>query len=405
MKCLFKLSFIILLSNFLISDSSINKIDNNIKKNNAELNKIIAEIQRLEKEISDKSKEEKNNREIINKLNSKIELTEKLIKSLNKEENYLSNLIYKTEQNIKIKEEELNILKNQLKNRLKYLYKYGKSEVLSEVASSESWSDIIYRNKYLEVLNQSEEKIKKRINDSIENLKLEKKALKKEKARKTYLLNEKDKEFIKLEKDKKKKEKYISNIKNQKKKLTSNLQVKKVAMKQIEKIISKLYNDKEELKKREEELIKLRSKQNKSTSDNFIKMKGKLPWPVSGDLIGKFGIKTNPELNTQYENIGIDIKTKSSEDVLSVLDGVVLSITLISGYGKVIILDHGHGYYTVYSNIDNINVSENEYIPSLHKLGKVAKNNSSQYNKDYIFHFQVWGNKEKLNPQDWLKKK
>jgi len=401
----YKLSLVILLFNIIICDSSLKKIDANIKKNNTELNKIITEIKKLEKEISNKIEEEENNQEIINKLNSKIELTEQLIKSLNKEENYLSNLIYKTEQNIKIKEQELNVLKNQLKNRLKYLYKYGKSGILSDMVSSQNWSNLIYRTKYLEVLNQSEEKIKKRINESLENLKLEKKALKKEKERKTYLLNEKDKEFIKLEKDKKKKEKYISNIKNQKKKLTSNLQIKKVAMKQIEKIISKLYNDKEELRKREEELIKLRSQQNKSTSDNFVKMKGRLPWPVSGEIIGKFGIKTNPELNTQFENIGIDIKTKSSESVLSVLDGMVLSITLITGYGKVIIIDHGHGYYTVYSNVDNINVNENDYIPSLYKIGTVAKNNSSQYNKDYIFHFQVWGNKKKLNPQEWLKKK
>ena len=396
---------LIVFINIAITAPTLKSLQSDINKNNTELEKIIKEIKLLEDEITDKINEEKSNQEIIEKLNSKIKLTEKLIKSLNKEENYLSNLIYKTEKNIRLKEDELDILKNQLKNRIRYLYKYGKSGILSEVANNHSWSNIIYRTKYLQILNQSENKIKQRINQNIKDLKLEKKALKKEKDRKSYLLSEKDKEFIQLEKDKKKKQKYISNIKNQKKKLSSNLQIKKDAIKQIEQLISKLYNDKEELKRREKELIRLRANKNQSTSDNFAKMKGKLPWPVKGKLIGRFGIQNNAELNTQYENIGIDIDTNPSESVMSVLDGVVLSITLINGYGKVIIIDHGGGYYTVYSNIENITVNENEYISALYRLGDVTKNNSYQYNKDYVFHFQVWGNKKKLNPESWLIKK
>jgi len=388
-----------------IAAPTLKSIQSDINKNSTELEKIIKEIKKIEDEIENKINEEKNNQEIIDKLNSKINLTEKLIKSLNKEENYLSNLIYKAEKNIRIKEDELEILKNQLKNRIRYLYKYGKSGILSEIANNHNWDNLIYRTKYLQILNQSEDKIKNKINQNIENLRLEKQALQKEKDRKSYLLSEKDKEFIQLEKDKKKKQKYILNIKSQKKKLSSNLKIKKDAIKQIEQLISKLYNDKEDLKKREQELIRLRANKNQSTSDNFVKMKGKLPWPARGKLIGKFGIQSNAELHTQYENIGIDMSTNPSESVVSVLDGVVLSITLISGYGKVIIIDHGGGYYTVYSNIENITVRENEYIPALYKLGNVTKKNSYHYNKDYVFHFQVWGNKKKLNPENWLIKK
>ena len=96
-------------------------------------------------------------------INSIINLTEKLIKSLNKEENYLSILIYKAEKNIRIKEDELEILKNQLKNRIRYLYKYGKSGILSEIANNHNWDNLIYRTKYLQILNQSEDKIKTKL--------------------------------------------------------------------------------------------------------------------------------------------------------------------------------------------------------------------------------------------------
>ena len=54
----------------------------------------------------------------------------------------------------------------------------------------------------------------------------------------------------------------------------------------------------------------------------------------------------------------------------------------------------------IYSNVDNILVRENEYVQSNIKIAEVTTN---QKNK-YILHFEVWGNKNKLDPLLWLKK-
>ena len=48
---------------------------------------------------------------------------------------------------------------------------------------------------------------------------------------------------------------------------------------------------------------------------------------------------------------------------------------------------------------------QNEYINSLYKIGNVAKSNNSHYTSKNIFHFEIWGNNKKLNPEKWLKKK
>ena len=389
----------------LIVPDGLKDIDTSINATNKELNKLKSDIENIEKQISKIITEEKEYHKIIEQIDNKIRLTEKLINTLNDEENYLSNLIYRTEMNIEVKEKELKKMQNQLKNRVRYIYKYGRNNILSQIMETQNLNEIIYRAKYLQVLNESEDKIKKRIGKSINDLKLEKKALEREKDRKSYLINEKDNEFEQLERDKEKKKKYINKIKANKEELRSNLQIKKDAMAQIEKIINKLFSDKKELKKRQEELAKLRAGQNKPTSDNFVKMKQKLPWPVSGNIVGKFGIQTNKKLNTQYENIGIDIQTKENAPVYSVLDGVVLSVTSIIGYGDLVILDHGNGYYTVYSNIKDISVNENEYISNSFKIGTVAKSSNSHYTSKNIFHFEIWGNNKKLNPEKWLKKK
>ena len=170
MKIKFIIYFLVL-SNTLLPNQSVDEIQLDINKRNKDLNSLKNEIQKLESEINKKIEEEVINQDLLKQINNKILLTEKLINSLNNEENYLSNLIYKNEQKIIVQEEELDKLKDQLKNRMIYLYKYGRSELLSEIMHTEEWNKMIYRTKYLQVLNESEKQIKDKINNRIENLK------------------------------------------------------------------------------------------------------------------------------------------------------------------------------------------------------------------------------------------
>ena len=121
---------------------------------------------------------------------------------------------------------------------------------------------------------------------------------------------------------------------------------------EIESIINTLFNDKTSMKKREDELARIRSMQNRVTSGNFAKMKGSLNWPVEGQITGRFGTTRNPNSGVVTENVGIDIRAKSGTPVKSVLDGVVSTITYIRGHGNIIIVDHGGGSSSGNGNIN-----------------------------------------------------
>ena len=395
---------ILLIINISFGDKTSTEIQDDINSRNNELEILKNEINRYEILINEKSKEEKLNNEVITQINKKIELTEKLIKRLTDEENYLSKQIYKTKENIEKQEQELFVLKNQLKNRLRYLYKYGKSNLLKQITQTNDWNKKIYRTKYLEILNEYENKIKIKIKTNLNDLMIKKEQLEKEQQNKKNLIIEKNKKFNSLENDKKLKSSYLLKIKNQKDKLEQDLFSKKEMIEMIEKIIKKLYSDKKETKKREQELARIRANKNKSTSGNFAKMKGKLTMPVNGKIIGKFGIHKNQELNIYTENLGIDIQTATNEKVYSVLDGVILTITNIRDYGDIIILDHGAGYYTVYSNLKNIIVYEGQYVDTYTHLAEVAQGTNSNYSNKNIFNFQVWLNQGKLDPEEWIEK-
>ena len=212
-------------------------------------------------------------------------------------------------------------------------------------------------------------------------------------------MNEKKKEGSNLEQDKKERTNILSIIKRDKSKLEKSRSTKTQIITEMEVLIKKLYTDKEAMKKREAELARIRAEQNRATTGNFAKMKGRLPWPVQGQIIGKFGISRNPETGVVIENVGIDIKAKSGTPVKSVLDGVVSTITYIRGHGNLIIIDHGGGFSTVYAQIDDISVHENEYVQKGSTIATVV---NPENNNPEILHFEVWGNQQKLNPQIWL---
>jgi septal ring factor EnvC (AmiA/AmiB activator) len=399
-----KLLTIVLFSSLLIAEKSSLDIQNDINKKNTELEELTNEIIKVEKLINNKSKEEQLSNDLIEQINNKISLTEKLIKTLNDEENYLIKLIYKAKEQIDMKEKEQFKLQNQLKNRVRYLYKYGKENLISQLIQSEDWNKIIYRTKYLEILNEYDEIIKKRIHKNIKELKSEKTILQIKKNSKKKLIQNKNIEFKNLENEKSRKKIYLKKIQDQKDELRGNLELKKNMIAKVGNIIQKLYSDKNKAQKREEEIAKRRQEKNKPTSGNFAKMKGKLDWPTNGKIVGKFGKTTNANTNIVTENIGIDILTSKNEKVYSVLDGIVLAITYITNFGDLIIVDHGSGYFTVYSNLKDIKVYENQYIDANTYLAQVAKGSNFDYPNQAVFNFQVWSNEKKVDPEIWLKK-
>jgi septal ring factor EnvC (AmiA/AmiB activator) len=190
----------------------------------------------------------------------------------------------------------------------------------------------------------------------------------------------------------------LKDIKKDKIKLEQDRSETTDIINKMQGLINKLYSDKSAVKKREEELARRRAEQNNAIKGNFIKMKGKLQWPAKGEIISKFGLKKDPKTGVIIENVGIDIKVNNNTKIKSVLDGVVSTITFIRGHGKVIIIDHGEGFSTVYAQVENIEIHENEYV----QMGSTIATVSNPNQQTSTLHFEIWGNQKKLDPQIWL---
>ena len=133
---------------------------------------------------------------------------------------------------------------------------------------------------------------------------------------------------------------------------------------------------------------------------DFSKNRGRLPWPVTGRLLGSFGYQKNPRFGTATYNSGIDIAAKFGTPIAAVSKARVDLVTWLDGYGKCAILNHGGGFYTLYAHASEILVSVGKEVAAGEIIGKVGDTGSTI---GTALHFEIRQGKTALNPLDWFR--
>lgn len=137
-------------------------------------------------------------------------------------------------------------------------------------------------------------------------------------------------------------------------------------------------------------------------SFDFRRNKGRLPWPVESGFISRgFGKQQHPTIKTiSITNNGIDIRTEESATVRAVHEGIVAGVQFIPGHDYTVIIQHGD-YYTVYTNLAETNLTKGDQLRSKQVIGKVSNNPITGASE---LHFELWHQKERINPVGWIKK-
>lgn len=138
-------------------------------------------------------------------------------------------------------------------------------------------------------------------------------------------------------------------------------------------------------------------------SNNFQNNRGRLPWPVNnGQVVRRFGRQTHAELShVTINNNGIDIKTGAGSTAYSIFDGEIVHIAFIAGYKNTVMVNHGK-YYSIYSNLEHVNVSKGQKISRGSSIGTAGINPATG---NHELHFELWSSTTPMNPLSWLKPK
>ena len=151
------------------------------------------------------------------------------------------------------------------------------------------------------------------------------------------------------------------------------------------------------MKKAERELtrsmVRLKKIEKKRTH-GFLLNKGRLPGPVLGDLVTRFGDKTD---NGPCH--GIIVHTEENAPVYSVYSGKVIFTGYKMGFGNMVIIDHGLDYYTVTAYLDEIDVEEGQRVLGRKQIGTTG-DMATLYSRG--LYFEIRHGKKPLDPLKWL---
>jgi septal ring factor EnvC (AmiA/AmiB activator) len=129
---------------------------------------------------------------------------------------------------------------------------------------------------------------------------------------------------------------------------------------------------------------------------------GKLDWPVEGAIVYRYGRDTLPSGGIIRWN-GVGIAAPMGTAVKAVEAGKVRLVGQFGTYGLTIVLEHGNGYYSVYSHLESADVKLGASVSKGLAIGKVGGQNS-----DYgpHLHFEIRGENQKaLDPATWLRRR
>jgi len=139
-----------------------------------------------------------------------------------------------------------------------------------------------------------------------------------------------------------------------------------------------------------------------SATLSFRKNKGRLPWPVERGFVSKgYGKQRHPTLkNIEITNNGVDIRTEEGATVRTIADGRVAGIQFVPGHDYTVIIQHGD-FYTVYTNLSSTTLNKGDLVGVKHPIGQVSTNPITGTSE---LHFEVWEQKERMNPSLWIRK-
>jgi murein DD-endopeptidase MepM/ murein hydrolase activator NlpD len=122
-------------------------------------------------------------------------------------------------------------------------------------------------------------------------------------------------------------------------------------------------------------------------------------WPVDGRLLSGFGKREDPFSGEGAMHKGVDISAPMGTAVHVAADGVVIFADSMSGFGRLIVVDHGGGIQTFYAHLSKFYVLPGHEVRRGDPIGAVGM--TGRVTAPHL-HYEVHINGTPMNPYRWL---
>ena len=125
---------------------------------------------------------------------------------------------------------------------------------------------------------------------------------------------------------------------------------------------------------------------------------GGLGWPLSGNLLARFGGR----MPDGRSSAGVLIGAPTGSTVTAVADGSVVFSEWMTGYGLILIVDHGNGYMSLYAHNESLLKDAGDRVQ---RGDAVAKVGSSGGQGTPALYFELRRNGQPVDPASWLQRR
>ena len=355
------------------------------------------EIETIDRQLSDNMSKSRSELSKLTLLQTKVRNRKAIITASDRQIRQYSDDIYLTQKRINRLQERLDTLSDYYTRLVRSAYKNRDAKVwYMYILASDNLGQAFRRYSYFKNLSSEMRRQADDIVRAREELQEKKAGLQAMKADAEKVRAEREKELSSLNAEKARSEKLVAQLKRSRGRYEKELAAKRKEINALNREIERLIA----------EAMKSGGKGKPAEIDyaldaEFSKNKGKLPWPVEGVVVDRFGQHYHPvftRVKLPFNN-GISIAVAAGARVRAVFDGVVKQIVVMPGYNQCVLVQHGN-WFSFYCKLQNTTVKAGDKVRTGQVIGTV-----DTINGDTQLHFQIWQKQTPQNPELWLRKK
>jgi murein hydrolase activator len=291
----------------------------------------------------------------------------------------------------------------QIDRRIAALYKAGDTGNLRVIFSSESFPQMSENLRYMKSVLENDKRLFAQYNEDLDHLKGLKSRLEQDATRKEGIRRSMEAKKKEIEQEQSRKATYLVKVRQDKQTYLASLKELQANARRLQNMFERL-----EARNRKAYSARGRSKGGQVAQPPATPVpdhglgaqKGHLSLPVKGTIVERFGRHKHPDFDSFTVSNGISVAAPTGTPIHAVFEGEVIFADAFKGYGNMVIVDHGGGFFSLYAHAASISKKVGSKVAKNEVLGSVGELDSA---KGPMLYFEIRYQGKPVDPAPWFR--